>query len=115
MIKRFLARRRLELRYHPAWCSHPIGRRPIGPRPMLGLHRRPDPHCPNCGGDGSVMCAAPDADEPDFEDCHCAPFLPLAHLWLPKFPGWARRPRRNAWHNPWCSQRNCACPDEPPF
>ncbi|MEU1311734.1 hypothetical protein ABZ419_22970 [Streptomyces cinnamoneus] len=116
MIKRFLARRRLELRYHPVWCSHPVGRRPVGPRPMLGLHRLPDPHCRTCGGEGAVMCAGPDADEPDSDNCHCAPFLPLAHLWLPKVPGWARRPRHSAWHNPsWCTRRNCAGSDEPPF
>lgn len=106
MIRRFLARRRLEIRYHVAWFSHPIGKRPIGPRPMVGLHRLPDPVCSTCAGDGWVMTAsATDPEEPDFEDCDCAPFLPLVRLWLPKWADTGRFRRRN---RPGYS-------DEPPF
>ncbi|MDX3226091.1 hypothetical protein [Streptomyces sp. ME19-01-6] len=106
MIRRILARRRLEIRYHAAWCSHPIGKRPIGPRPMVGLHRLPDPDCSTCEGDGYVMTgSAYDPEEPDFEGCDCAPFLPLVTLWLPKWSDTTRVRRRN---RPGYS-------DEPPF
>ncbi|MGA6156825.1 hypothetical protein ACPEIC_26115 [Stenotrophomonas sp. NPDC087984] len=96
MIRRILARRRLEIQYHAAWFSHPIGKRPIGPRPMVGLHRLPDPDCPTCEGNGYVMTGNRiDPEEPDFEDCHCAPFLPLVTLWLPKWADTVRFRRRN--------------------
>ncbi|MBW5485727.1 hypothetical protein [Streptomyces bambusae] len=115
MIRRILARRRLELVYHRSWYAHPIGKRPIGPRPMLGLHRLPDPHCTDCGGLGEVAHGSANGEEPDYDDCHCAPFLPLAHLWLPKAPCWARRRPRGTWHDPWCSDLSCTHCDSPPF
>ncbi|WP_406303800.1 hypothetical protein OHA61_17465 [Streptomyces sp. NBC_00885] len=80
-----MRRPRLALRYHPAWYSHPTGKRPIGPRPMLGLHRTPDPECPACCGWGEVATGNPYCEEPGFYDCPCAPFLPLVKLWLPKW------------------------------
>jgi hypothetical protein len=79
-----MRRLRLALRYHPGWYSHPAGGRPIGPRPMLGLHRTTDPHCHICGGEGCVMTRSEsDPEEPHFIGCPCTPFLPLVKLWLP--------------------------------
>ncbi|MGX8907420.1 hypothetical protein ACR820_19780 [Streptomyces netropsis] len=103
MYRRLLARHRLKLRYWSLWISHHRNGRETGPRPILALHRLPDPHCTDCDGKGQVMSGVPGADEPDFDDCPCAPFLPLAWIWLPKPPGWARRSRRIAYN------------DEPPF
>lgn len=91
MIRRTLARHRLAFRCWTGWVSTSRWGRPIGPRPILALHRTPDPHCTTCGGTGTVMCAGPYPDEPDFDDCDCTPFLPLAWIWLPKPPGWAQR------------------------
>ncbi|MBT2382099.1 hypothetical protein [Streptomyces sp. ISL-11] len=58
------------------------------------------------------MSGYPGAEEPDFEDCHCAPFLPLARVWLPHNTATLQR----------CSvcnhrRRACACTfaTEPPF
>ncbi|MFD7236877.1 hypothetical protein ACFWAT_16435 [Streptomyces syringium] len=109
MIRRTLARHRLTVRCWTGWVSTSRSGRPIGPRPILALHRLPDPHCTNCGGKGQVMSGVPGQDEPDFDDCDCAPFLPLAWIWLPKPPGWAR-PLLQARH----SQRG-AYSDELPF
>ncbi|MFG2284824.1 hypothetical protein ACGFOU_01880 [Streptomyces sp. NPDC048595] len=99
-----MQRPRLTLRYHAAWFSHPIGKRPIGPRPMVGLFRTPDPNCRTCDGHGEVMTGSSLHEEPDFVDCHCAPFLPLAKLWLPKWADTARYRRGNP-----------GSIDEPPF
>ncbi|WP_329174671.1 hypothetical protein OG754_18365 [Streptomyces decoyicus] len=100
-----MQRPRLALRYHSAWYSHPLGGRPIGPRPMLGLHRTPDPNCRICGGEGCVTTGnSSHPEEPDFVDCPCAPFLPLVTIWLPK---WADTTRY---------RRGTPGPiDEPPF
>ncbi|MEV4871610.1 hypothetical protein [Streptomyces syringium] len=109
MIRRMLARHRLAVRCWTGWVSTSRGGRPIGPRPILALHRTPDPHCTNCNGDGQVTSGVPGQDEPDFDDCDCAPFLPLAWIWLPKPPGWARRlflARR---------RQHFTYSDEPPF
>ncbi|MEU5609404.1 hypothetical protein AB0H03_11830 [Streptomyces sparsogenes] len=105
MIRRFLARRRLEIRYWSSWTASRANGRQAGPRPILAVHRLPDPHCPTCGGEGEVRCAGPDPEEPDYDDCHCAPFLPLAWIWLPKAPRWTRRLRRCRW----CRNRPCVC------
>ncbi|QGV78524.1 hypothetical protein EIZ62_09910 [Streptomyces ficellus] len=78
----------------------------MGPRPILALHRTPDPDCLDCGGSGEVECGVYGEDEPDWTDCDCAPFLPLAYLWLPKPPAWLRH-RRTA-HDPWCTDPACA-------
>ncbi|MFD7235082.1 hypothetical protein ACFWAT_07205 [Streptomyces syringium] len=91
MTRRILPRHRLALRLWSGWVSTSRRGRPIGPRPILALHRTPDPHCPTCDGEGQVMSGVPGQDEPDFDDCDCAPFLPLAWIWLPKPPGWAQR------------------------
>jgi hypothetical protein len=114
VIRRLLARRRLKVCYHPAWVSHPVGGRLRGPRPILALHRLPDPDCPQCGGRGEVWSGSPGAEEPDVDACECAPFLPLAYLWLPNWPRWARK----RWVCPACGTRSRACgcySDEPPF
>lgn len=100
-----MRRPRLALRYHPAWYSHPLGGRPIGPRPMLGLHRTPDPNCRICAGEGCVMTRSEsDPEEPAFVDCSCAPFLPLATIWLPKWADTTRYRRSNRGYS-----------NEPPF
>ncbi|MEU1309630.1 hypothetical protein ABZ419_12150 [Streptomyces cinnamoneus] len=112
MIRRLMARHRLAVRYWSGWVSSGPRGRQIGPRPILALHRTPDPNCPDCDGRGEVMSGSPGQDEPDWDDCHCAPFLPLAYLWLPKPPAWLRR-RRPA-HDPWCTNPACTH-DEPPF
>ncbi|MBB4889923.1 hypothetical protein FHS38_006001 [Streptomyces netropsis] len=109
MIRRTLARHRLAVRCWSGWVSTSRSGRSIGPRPILALHRLPDPHCANCGGKGQVLSGTPYSDEPDFDDCDCAPFLPLAKVWLPKAPGWARpllQVRRI---------RRAVYSDEPPF
>lgn len=113
MIRRLLARRRLEIRFHPAWVSHPVGGRMRGPGPILAVHRLPDPGCPECEGWGEIRIGPPGAEEPDAEDCLCAPFLPLACLWLPNWPRWARK----RWVCPACGvpSRTCGCLPEPPF
>jgi len=105
VIRRLLARCRLEFRFWPGWVSYRAGGRQVGPRPLLGLHRTPDPLCPDCGGAGQVMCGGPGAEEPDFDACHCTPFFPLASLWLPKWTA-ARYYRRRA---------ATGYSDEPPF
>ncbi|ANZ18638.1 hypothetical protein O1L44_22545 [Streptomyces noursei] len=105
MISRVLARKRLTIRYWGGWVATRHGR-PIGPRPILALHRTPDPNCLDCEGTGEVMCGSPGQEEPDYGDCHCAPFPPLAYLWLPKCPAWLRQ--RRLGHDP-------AFSDEPPF
>ncbi|MEU8547820.1 hypothetical protein AB0C81_12610 [Streptomyces roseoverticillatus] len=110
MIRRILARHRLAIRFWSGWFSTSRSGRQIGPRPVLALHRLPDPNCPHCGGLGEVTCGSPGQDEPGYDDCHCAPFLPLAFIWLPKPPRWARRPVRN--RDPWASN---GYSDEPPF
>ncbi|WP_164492934.1 hypothetical protein [Streptomyces lydicus] len=100
-----MRRPRLTLRYHSAWYSHPVGGRPIGPRPMLGLHRNPDPTCRICAGYGCVMTSsASDPEEPNFVDCACAPFLSLVTIWLPKWADTTRYRRSNRGYS-----------DEPPF
>lgn len=112
MISRLLARKRLEVRYWDGWVATRRGGRQIGPRPILALHRLPDPHCRDCGGQGEVECGVYGQDEPDWADCDCAPFLPLAFVWLPKRPAFTRR-RRPA-HDPWCTDPNCTH-DQAPF
>ncbi|WP_432188658.1 hypothetical protein [Streptomyces sp. Tue6028] len=114
MMRRLLARHRLEIRHHPGWVSHPVGGRLRGPRPILALHRRPDPDCQYCGGWGEIEHGSPYGEEPEVDDCACAPFLPLAFVWLPNWPRWARR----RWLCPACGTRSHACPcysAEPPF
>ncbi|MFV8130054.1 hypothetical protein [Streptomyces syringium] len=91
MIRRTLARHRLAVRGWSGWVSTSRWGRPIGPRPILALHRLPDPDCPTCGGEGVVKSAGPYPDEPEVDDCDCTPFLPLAWIWLPKPPRWAQQ------------------------
>ncbi|MEU7061625.1 hypothetical protein [Streptomyces sp. NPDC046197] len=114
MIRRLLARHRLEFCFHAAWVSHRVGKRPRGPRPILALHRLPDPNCSVCGGTGDVLHGWPGCEEPDVDTCDCAPFLPLAYVWLPKWPRWARK----RWICPACGTRSrtCGCHStQPPF
>jgi hypothetical protein len=108
MSPRILARHRLAVRYWPSWVDTTRRGRRIGPRPILALHRTPDPACPQCGGRGEIMCGSPGAEEPDIEPCDCTPFHPLIKLWLPR--GTARLTRgigyrRNRHHYS----------DQPPF
>ncbi|MEV5594027.1 hypothetical protein [Streptomyces sp. NPDC052496] len=78
-------RARLEVRYWPG-----TGRI----RPVLALHRLPDPHCPQCFGSGSIR--------PAFDACPCAPDWPLAAIWLPHWGDMARQRhlRRRRGHLP---------------
>ncbi|WP_424891183.1 hypothetical protein [Streptomyces sp. XH2] len=112
-IRDLLARHRLAVHYWAGWVSTSRSGRTVGPWPVLALHRLPDPDCTTCGGLGEVTCAGPDVDEPGYDDCHCAPFQPLAFIWLPKPPRFPRR-RRPAAHDPWCTDPACAH-DQPPF
>ncbi|MDW4904586.1 hypothetical protein RB628_04325 [Streptomyces sp. ADMS] len=114
MIGRLLARHRLAIRHHAGWVSYPVGGRPRGPRPILALHRLPDPDCLYCGGEGEVIGAVYGEDEPDYDDCECAPFLPLRFVWLPHSPRWLRIRRAC----PACGTRSrtCGCySNQPPF
>ncbi|MBZ4319408.1 hypothetical protein [Streptomyces huiliensis] len=113
MTHRFLARRRLTIRYWASWSSTSSSGRHTGPRPILALHRLPDPNCRTCGGRGEVMCGVYGQEEPDYDDCDCAPFLPLAHIWLPKPPAWTRRLRSPAARRG--GFRPADTHDQPPF
>ncbi|MET9416115.1 hypothetical protein ABZY03_18405 [Streptomyces klenkii] len=106
-IRDLLARHRLAIHYWAGWVSTSRSGRTVGPRPVLALHRLPDPDCTTCGGTGEVTCAGPDADEPGYDDCYCAPFQPLAFIRLLKPPSFPRR-RRPAAHDPWYADPDCA-------
>lgn len=66
---------RLRLTYWPVWFTS-SGK----PRPVLALHRTPDPHCPSCEGCGYV---GQDPEGIDETECECAPFAPVIALPLP--------------------------------
>ncbi|CAM5541416.1 hypothetical protein [Streptomyces abikoensis] len=110
MLRSILARHRLALRLWTCWSSTSRRGRQVGPRPALALHRLPDPTCLDCDGRGEVMSGSPGQDEHTVDDCHCAPFLPLAYIWLPRPPRWLHR-RRPAAHDPW----GAGYSNEPPF
>ncbi|MFC5719881.1 hypothetical protein ACFP1Z_06770 [Streptomyces gamaensis] len=112
MIRRLMARHRLAVRYWSAWVSTSPRGRQTGPRPILALHRTPDPNCPDCEGRGELAYGVQGQDEPEYSDCHCAPFLPLAYLRLPKRPAWLHR--RHPAHDCWCADPACTH-HEPPF
>ncbi|MFJ8363071.1 hypothetical protein [Streptomyces sp. NPDC093984] len=105
MIRRLLARHRLTVQYWDGWVATHRNGRAIGPRPILALHRTPNPNCAECGGTGEVQHGWPGAEEPDVDACDCAPFLPLAYVWLPNMPRWARK----RWICPACGARSCTC------